>query len=454
MLKEIPSREILSDLPEQFYWPRAETVKPPWDINVIAVAAHPSGARAILPLVGELIKKGTGCALITPHSQHGQERAATAFTRQYPFSRPPELGSAPPISETLSPNKANLVIFTASGGGDETLEISAIESAVKWKKLGNKVIIVGVEGEASELVGTIKQLKESVVNPEHEIDALFLANRLPCQFYLDLSVPASKLIPTGPTGFDFLHQEDTQKLGDNFRKTLGINPSDIVIVHNAIRGTGLWSEIEIDATPKVLSAIFKLAASRPDKKFVFVYRFHPDDQQPEVLSQELNSLTEIPENLRLVIHQPADSRADGRSPLAAANLVITTVSTTNTGVALCGAKPAAVRPHTGHMPLYFISPIAEKELEKTGTILPTASQLQAAAVAGIDQELLPTIEKALFDSDFRRRIFNAQATALREIYRFKGTATATYRTLLQLRRLLKNPNPTFSPPHFLPNPLS
>lgn len=278
------------------------------------------------------------------------------------------------------------------------------------------------------------------IKSQNEIDALFLANRLAVDSYQTLGVPMEKLIPTGPTGFDFIRQENTTALGSQFRKSNAISPDDVVIAYNAMRGTGLWSEIEVNATPKILLNILELAKRYPDKKFVFVYRFHPDDQRPEVLIEILNKLTEIPGNLRLIIHQPSDSKTDGRSPLAAADLVITTVSTTNTGVALCGAKPENLKPRTGRMPLYYISSIAKNELRKTGTILPTASQLQAAAVANAEQELLPTMEIALFNSDYRKGIFSAQATTLRDIYRFKGTETATTRTILQLRRILKKAN--------------
>lgn len=437
MTQELPSPEIFQELPKQFYWPQAEIVKSPWDINVIAVAAHPSGARTILPLVDELVKHGSECTLITPPTQNNQERAATAFARKYKFVRPPEIKPATITSKILSPNKINLVVFTASGGGDETLEINAIKEAIKWKRQGNQVIIVGVEGEASELVGTIRLLKESELNPEHEIDALFLANRLAATGYETGGFPTLKLIPTGPTGFDFIRQEDTTTLGSQFRENNDISPNNIIIVYNAIRGTGLWSEVEVDATPKVLSSTLKLAKRYPHKNFVFVYRFHPDDQQPEVLNEMLNRFTESPDNLRLIIHQPSDSKTNGRSPLAAADLAITTVSTTNTGVALCGAKPENLRPQTGHMPLYYISSIAKDELGKTETILPTASQLKAAATANAEPELLPTIEKSLFDNDFRDRIFETQANALRDIYRFKGTETATNRTILQIGRILK-----------------
>ena len=375
-------------------------------------------------------------------TQNNLERAATTFARKYKFVRPPETRSASITSEILSSDKVNLVVFTASGGGDETLEIDAIKEAIKWKRQGNKVIIVGVEGEASELVGTIKLLKESGVNPENEIDALFLANRLAVASYEAMGFPALKLIPTGPTGFDFIRQENTTSLGSQFRENNAILPNDMVIAYNAMRGTGLWSEIEVDATPKVLLSTFELAKRYPDKKFVFVYRFHPDDQQPEVLNEMPNRFTKIPDNLRLIIHQPSDSKTDGRSPLAAADLIITTVSTTNTGVALCGAKPENSRPQTGHMPLYYISSIAKDELEKTGTILPTAAQLGAAAVVNNKSDLPQTMTSALFDADYRRRIFDAQATTLRDIYRFKGTKTATARTVLQIRRILRETQQT------------
>ncbi|GEM_PF-6103647 len=429
-------KETFPDPLNLFSWNRDEGVKKPWDINVVVAASHPAGASAILPLVNELANRGAACRLFTPPAKDGIERAATAFARNFAFVRQPQATVDGISSEIFSPNQTNLVIFGASGGGDEKLEISTVEQAIKLKRLGRKILIAGIEDDASGLVGLVKQLSAGGINLQTEIDALFLANRLPCQFYEELGVPVTKLIPIGPTGFDFLHQENTSELGHTFRESQRIDSSDIVIVHNAIRGTGLWSEIEIDATPKILSAIFRLAAGHPDKKFVFIYRFHPDDQQPEVLNEILTKFAQIPNNLKVIVHQPSDSRTDSRSPLAAADLVITTVSTTNTGVSLCGAKPESSRPQTGHMPLYFISPIAEKELGKTETMLPTASQLKAAAVTNTEQELLPAMENALFDVDYRRRIFSAQATALREIYRFKGTATATERVLLQIRTLL------------------
>jgi hypothetical protein len=255
---------------------------------------------------------------------------------------------------------------------------------------------------------------------------------------LDLGIPPNKLIPTGPTGFDFLHHEDTQKLGETFRKDNSISLDDTLIAYNAIRGTGLWSEIEVDATPQILSVVFRLAKRRPDIKFVFIYRFHPDDQNPGVLNGIIDERSTQPKNLRLIVHQPRETNDNGRSPLAAADLAITTVSTTNTGVALCGAKPEAERPGTGRMPLYFLSPIAAAELKKTSTILPTAAQLNAAAVAREDAELLPTVEQALFNDEFRQQIFDRQSHDLRDVYRFKGTTSATDRAILHLCRLLKN----------------
>lgn len=425
---------------EQRTWLPTESPKVPWRINVLAAASHPGGAQAILPLVNELVGHQTACRLFTPATTDGIERTATTFARNFSFVRQPGIESGTISQEIFSPDKTNLIIFGASGGGDENLELSLAKQAVELKRKGYQVLVVGVEDDASGLVGLVKQLKASGVNLEAEVDALFLANRLPLQHYQDLGVPAIKLIPTGPTGFDFLHREHTAQLGQAFRETNTISPDILVIVHTAIRGTNLWSEIEIDATPKILSAIFELAKNHPDKKFVFVYRFHPDDQRPEVLHSILTKFTETPENLRFMTHQPAETRADGRSPLAAANLAITTVSITNTGVALCGAKPEAIRPEIGHMPLYFISPTAKYELQKTGTILPTAGQIGAAAVAEEDHQLVPSMERALFDLPFRRDIFARQTEKLRDIYRFKGTATATDRALLQIRFLLKNSN--------------
>lgn len=425
-------------LSEQFSWPAADIIKPPWDINVVAAAAHPSGARSVLPLVDQLVKHGSKCTLITPPTQNNLERAATTFAKKFKFVRPTKIKSTSINPKIFSSEKVNLVIFTASGGGDETLEIDTIKEAIEWKRQGGQVLIVGIEGEASELVGTIRLLKKSGVHPETEIDALFLTNRLAISVYETTGFPAPKLIPTGPTGFDFLRQENTAALGSQFRESNAISSSDIVITYNAIRGTGLWSKIEVDATPKVLLSAIELAKRYPDKKFVFVYRFHPDDQQPQILNEALNRFTAIPDNLRLIIHQPSDSKADGRSPLAAADMVITTVSTTNTGVALCGAKSESLRPATGHMPMYFLSNIAEQELQKTGTILPTAAQLGAAAVANKDVQILPTMEMALFDKSFRGQIFVNQSTKLRDIYRFKGNETATARSILQIRNLLRH----------------
>ena len=430
--------EVTTDSPLLFSWKASETVKPPWDINVIAAASHPAGAGAILPLVNELVSRGAACHLFTPPPKDGIDRAATAFAKDFEFPRLPEIEIAVVSPEVFSANRTNLVIFGASGGGDEQLELSLVKQAVKLKRNGYPVLVVGIEDDASGLVGLIKQLEQTGINLRTEIGALFLANRLPLDVYKSLGVPAEKLIPTGPTGFDFLHQENTQELGQDFRRKNGIADSDILVVYNAIRGTGLWSKIEIDATLKILSAIFELAASRPDKKFVFIYRFHPDDQKPEVLNEIIDKRPDSPKNLTIIVHQPQETKTDSRSPLAAADLVITTVSTTNTGVALCGAKPESSRPQTGRMPMFFISQIAIDALNKTSTILPTPSQIGASSVAHADEEILPTIERSLFYEKYRRSIFSQQATRLREIYRFKGTATATDRTLMQIRQLLKH----------------
>lgn len=431
--------EIATESPFLFSWNRGESVKPPWDdINVISVASHPAGARAVLPLVDELANRQAACRLFTPPPKEGIDRAATVFARNFAFTRPPAVENKGVLPEIFSADKTNLIIFGASGGGDEQLELSLIKQAIELKRSGYRTVVTGVEDDASGLVGLTKQIKTAGINLQTEIDALFLANRLPYQSYREIGVPAAKLIPTGPTGFDFLHQENTQELARAFRENNGIAPSDAVIVYNAIRGTGLWSEIEIDATPKILSAVFELAAHYQDRKFVFIYRFHPDDQRPEVLNGILDNRFGQPENLMLTIHQPQETKIDSRSPLAAADLVITTVSTTNTGVALCGAKPESLRPQTGHMPMYFLSEIAKTELCKTGTILPTAAQLGAAAVAQKDDQILSTMEKALFNPAYREEIFSHQATELRNIDRFKGTATATARTIFQIRNLFRH----------------
>lgn len=428
--------EIITESPFLFSWNSGETVKPPWNINVIAVASHPAGARAVLPLVNELTQRQAACRLFTPPSKDGVDRAATIFAKNFNFIRPPAIETKGITPEIFSADITNLVIFGASGGGDEQLELSLINQAVKLKRQANRVIVIGVEDDASGLVGLTKQMQAGGIDFNTEIDALFLANRLAVTSYQNLGVATEKLIPAGPTGFDFLNQENTLELAMSFRENNAISPTNTVIVYNAIRGTGLWSEIEINATPKILSAVFTFANSHPDKKFVFIYRFHPDDQKPEVLNKILDKRSNQPPNLSLHVHQPQETKIDSRSPLAAADLVITTVSTTNTGVALCGAKPEILRPTTGHMPMYFLSEIAEQELLKTGTILPTAAQLGAAAVARQDDQLIQTMEKALFDSGFRNQIFASQTGKLQKIYRFKGTATATYRTLLQLRHLL------------------
>lgn len=166
MSEKIFVPESLLDFPKQFYWPQAETIMPPWNVNVIAVAAHPSGAKAVFPLINQLVSHGSECTLITPSTQNNQERAATTFARNYEFVRPPKPNSSPITAEIFSTNKVNLVVFTASGGGDETLEIDVIKEAIKWKLRGNQVIIAGVEGEASELIGTIRLLKECGLNPK------------------------------------------------------------------------------------------------------------------------------------------------------------------------------------------------------------------------------------------------------------------------------------------------
>lgn len=112
----LPEDEKLQLLTEQFSWPAANIIKPPWDINVVAVAAHPSGARSVLPVVDQLVKHCSKCTLITPPPQDNQERAATTFARKYKFVSPPESKTASITSEILSTSKTNDLLPAASCG--------------------------------------------------------------------------------------------------------------------------------------------------------------------------------------------------------------------------------------------------------------------------------------------------------------------------------------------------
>lgn len=257
-----------------------------------------------------------------------------------------------------------------------------------------------------------------------------------------LPIPVAKFITTGPNSWDILKDEQTEEKNISIRKRLNISQDALLIVHYAIRGYGLWSEMEVDTTPAILQAVLKLANNFPEKEVVLLYRFHPGDSRPNILRELVvrNIPSRVPGNLKIQFSSPYQAiETDGYLISAISDIATSSCSTSLTGVALRGARGREYN-RTGQMPLYFLSPVVREQLGMTHNEIPAAVQEKAAVFADSQEELSSLMEKAIFSKEMRNRIFSHQARELRDRYRFKGTGTATGRAFLQIRKLLKDLN--------------
>lgn len=424
---------------EHRIWPLSKSPKAPWGINVLAVASHPGGIKALAPVVDQLIRRGSQCTLITsrPVTAVGPAEGATGIAEKFPFSTAPNISPGFPDKLPSSDQIPNLVLFSGTGGPEMEIELQLIQAAIAEKSAGETVIIAGVEDDTPGLKPILTELHQRGVPLSDQISALYLASRLSRPEYQALNhlldIPETKFITTGPPGFDDIHSENTQEVNAEIRQQLGISPTDIVIAHFAARSSDRYGQVEINATQTISSAAVRLAEKYPGRNFIFIHRLHPGEKDPRNLYEIIQSIPDLPNNLRIIPHHQS-SRFDTRLISAAANLNTTTLSITLTGVALRGARRLPYT-YTGQTPLYFLSEGARGILTEVGYDIPPAAKLGAAAAVYQETEIIPTMEAALFDDNFRQNLFHHQGRKFRDAYRFKGTATAADRILLQIRSL-------------------
>lgn len=426
MNPEFPIPETLRPTLEFRHWPKRETASPPWNkANFIGVASHPAGAKVLLTLLNAIEPSGPTMAFISA-------KAATKEADRFSFSHPPEITASAKPSDLWLPDFHNVILFSGTyGEEDMALELMMITAALEQKRRGTHTSIVGVEDDAQGLKPIMTMMKEKDLNPAMTVDRILLSTRSSAETYKPLGFTKPQLIPTGQPAYDAIKAENTPEINLQVRSELGIGNSDIVIAYYAARSQQ-FDQAEVRSTVIVCQALNRFAKVNPDKKIVFVYRMHPAEEQPGLL---LSCLPESTPVLR-VIGPEGTTNIDTYPLSAAADLNMSNISTTLSPVALRGSRTGTYYETTGRMPLYFIFPPAQAILDKLGYNWPVPARLGAATVSTGENGLLETINRALFDNDYRRKIFAAQSGLLRDEYRFKGTATATDRARLQLRAML------------------
>lgn len=426
MTPELSIPEALHPTLESRHWPKSETVRPPWNnANFIGGASHPAGAKVLLTLLSAIESSGPAMSFVSI-------KAANQEANRFSFGRRPEITASVKHSDLWLPGIHNIILFSGTyGEEDMALELRIISAALEQKRHGIQISIVGVEDDAQGLKPIITVMEKKGLNPAMTVDRVLLSTRSSVETYKPLGFDESKLIPTGQPAYDTIKAENTPEINLQVRKKLGIGTGDIVIAYYSARSQQ-FDQAEVKSTVIVCQALKRFADDNPDKKVVLVYRMHPAEEQPGLL---LSCLPESTPVLR-VIGPEGTTNIDTLSLSAAANLNMSNISTTLSPVALRGSRTGTDYETTGRMPLYFIFPPAQAILDKLGYNWPVPARLKAAAVSTTEQDLPTTMEKALFDKDYRKLIFAAQAGLLRNEYRFKGTAAAADRARLQLRIML------------------
>lgn len=420
---------------EHRIWDQYPTTHKPWNkANLVAVAVHPSGINTLLPLLNEGVSRGSRGVLITGD-------VATDIARAHKYSQEARTGTEFSNLSIFNQGNFNVFLMNASGGQEMALETTIALQAINHKNKHGNTIICCIEHDTGTLKENLTSLSNQGINLSSDIDMIFTANRGSQDTYTEdifQKIPSTKFTTTGSVMWDHLHTEQTQEVNLNLRRNLSIAQDDIVISHYAARGHGLWSEMEINTTPALFTASINLSNDHPDKQFVLLYCFHPGDNQPEILHRLINNhTTNLPNNLKLIITEPDQAKTiDGRLVSAMANVATSACSTVLTGVSLRGARNQDYR-LTGQMPIYYLSDVVKQQLAESHYDVPTPVQTGAALSATTPSEFKIALETAIFNDSSRKIVFDHQAVELQAQYRFKGTATATKRTFLQIRQLLR-----------------
>lgn len=353
-----------------------------------------------------------------------------------------------PVAKLLS--EKNNVYFQTRGPAEEIINIQFKRNAVEMDTLppfewtlvsGGENL--GFEVAAARLAQKVAVAEDSPTSIGRVIDAL-LQNGIEPSLVLAITRRQAEVyreryagrnfpvIPIGQPDFDRLHSEDAAALAEEARQILKISPKSRVVTYIGFRGEVVQGKIPSGGYPdfdsyiltETARAIRGVALSHPDEKFIYINRPHPGLREELWRNPSLEEYTqtEESENLRVISLSKQEWEASGlttRQITAASGVVANIGSTVGQEVALAGANQARRKMPIGAVPLYILPGNAvevfwsgEFALGRTGSV----------AVAESVESIEETIERALFDSEYRGQIAQSQQELLSE-FRFTGSAT-------------------------------
>lgn len=380
----------------------------------LVLAKDPGAANCLSPVIERLLAKNRRLFLFA------KDRANEIFRKN--FSSRASITQSSPESAVRQPT-----VVLAAGTSDPEYEGRIIQ---RIKQTNPKSKLVLIEDFPGSLVGLMQELAgfETPISP----DLVFVTSRTSGE-NMNQRFPSlkDKIIPVGQPAFDSLLLEETQVVNTEVRERLQIQPGDLLVTYSGVPSQDRLGE-NAEALQEIVSALNSITNSR-NIDIYFVNRNHPREADPAQFSPILEAAGQRVK----VIDEFQHREVSIREITAASNLVVTTISTTGLETALRGSRPQTKLDQTGWLPVHIYLPQAREYIERTAGSLPVIT-LGATGVALEEGEVEPTIERSLFDRNFKQGILDAQQGPLRKEYRFYGKKTSTDRVLLWLRYFEKN----------------
>ncbi len=362
----------------------------------LVLAKDPGAANCLSPVVEGLLRKKRELFLFA------KDRADEIFNRN--FAQQSEISKSSP--ESVIGQGAAIVL--ASGVSDPNADFEGnIIKRVKQKD--PKVRLVLIEDFPGSLVGLMQKLAnlEDPISP----DLVFVTSRT-SQENMNQRFPnlGDKIIPVGQPAFDSILLEETQTINNKVRERLQIQPGDLLVTYS-----GVPSQDRPGSNARALKELVSALNAITDSRNIDIYlvnRNHPREVDPTLFTPILEAA-----NQRVIIIDESQHRElPMRELTAASNLVVTTISTTGLETALRGCRPQTKLDQTGWLPVHIFLPQDQEYIRNTAGSLPVI-ELGASGVALNENEVEPTIEKALFDQRFQQGILDAQQGPLKKEYR-------------------------------------
>lgn len=384
-------------------------------LSYLVLAKDPGSATCLSPVIDGLLKKNKRLFIFA------KDRASEIFRKRFAKEL---MITESQLQKIISPR---VTVILTSGTSDPNFEGSIIKSI---KQKNPRVKLVSIENFPGSLIGLTQKLAgfEDPISPDLVFVTSRSTNKKMCQILPHLG--KDKIITVCQPEFDLLLSEQTQVINRRVRKRIRINHNDLLVSY-----FGALSREHPDATHALAKTISALNAITNKRNIYLAFRPHPREINSSLFDPILKTASEKVKIINPSEHQQISTREIS----AAANLIVTTISTPGLETALRGSRPQTKIEQTGWLPLHIMLPPAQAWIKKNAGSLPVV-ELGATATALASNEIQPVIEKALFDKDFQRQILKAQQGPLKSEYRFYGRKTSTDRVLLRLERFEKTLN--------------